>query len=744
MNKSIYILHLSDLHIDPNQEGETKVIFDNLCKKLEGFKQEKGKGFDLLIISGDLVNQGAGNYKTVQNRINDILSACDLSTDKVFIVPGNHDIVWSQCPNTNHYRLLIQSLKNNPSEFEKIEENDKKLLRPGFNAYNDFCKHFSLLQQSKFDLPGFKQAELVISDIPIRLCGLNSAIISGRFDEDKNDRIIGKKILWQMLSGNDYLNLVVSHYPLSWINPSERKEVIERLQQAGAIFFNGHIHEPDANVIGLQPTSQLLVLGVGSLYGQKWIGRNHCQVLELNPNFPTPFIHEYFWFSNYGWRRLEPLEVSWPKWDKWRKFCKIPSLPQPNTLVNIGACGLIDIGNSRQEHQRIAYYQQAIETASEGSDLIVIGRSLIDFSLLFKQIETAINERNLHVKIGLLDKNTCYENRPESGSPVKSWIETPISSDWAIRDVPISMNRLKQIIVSPNTGSLEIYGLPFYTSHSFICYTNKIDNQRHCLEELGMAVDKTQRPFIELVISENSYGDTLEKLYRSFMIQDRLLLSDNGAKIEKDTTKRSKIIIPKIEKNGLVDLSVGQNSIDWIDYAQQIDKIIDQTPINGELFIIGRSLISWVIHLKYLNLAKAIVFKKIKCTFVMVDATDDKLKSLVQPDYSEKDVRLAWNIFHTEMVQFIDQLMQERHYTSSEVGMFELYGIPAYLPETFAIYTREDGVKYCSLEIGIGVVPENRPILYFQNISNKDFFVNLEQIYKGIIVGRMPAIKIPR
>lgn len=734
MSNSIYIIHLSDLHINPRDPAESKPVYRDLCQKLKKFKDQKRIDFSLLIISGDLVNQGAGDYRPVEKIVDELCFTSDLTRERIFLVPGNHDVVRDRCPGFI-YNGVVSKLKRDPrNEFEKLDDEARNQFVPGFEAYSQFAQKFPLLNLNDFDLPGFAQADIELSGVKIRLCGLNTALVAGSDDQGKNDdqlrdRVLGRQILWRMLEDDERLPIVVSHYPLPWIHVDERKEVIERLQTSNAIFLHGHTHSPAADIQGVTRNHELLVLGVGSMYGERWSGRNHCQILELSSNNSSPLLHEWFWSGEYGWRAVEPLEINWSGWERFRQELGPPDPPPAHES------GLINIGNGRRDDERVSYWHRSLELAADGSDLVILGRSLVDFSLLYRAIERSINEKKLNVKIGVLDENSLANSKiVRDNDENRSWIERPISTDWAMNDVPGSMERFRRIKVTPGTGSLEIYGLPFYLSHSFLAYTNSYDKHRYCLEEVGMALDKDRRPFLELkALSSDSYAASLETLYTSLMTTNRLLLRDDGQRSEKDTTQRAKIIAPKAERLGLVDLSVGQADVDWC--VGGISEIIAKTPVDGEILIVGRSLVAWTRHHK--QLADAIVKRRVTCIFVIADPTLRDLKSLAKDDYAEVDLPAIWKQFSENLYPILEQ------HEGEPMGLFELYGIPAYVPDTFASYTGPGRVRYCTLEPGIGVTPAERTILYFKQVSEKDIYTSLNKIYRGILKGREPLLRFP-
>ena len=120
----------------------------------------------------------------------------------------------------------------------------------------------------------------------------------------------------------------------------------------------------------------------------------------------------------------------------------------------------------------------------------------------------------------------------------------------------------------------------------------------------------------------------------------------------------------------------------------------------------------------------------------MADPTMQDLHSLVKDDYAEHDVLGVYKTFKG---------MRDRIQLSanSRSGCFQLYGIPAYLPETFASYIGEKNGQFCSLEIGIGVGPECRPSFYFKKVSDDDIYTNLNLIYREILKGLRPLLRVP-
>lgn len=59
----INILHFSDFHLDANHEKDANRILDKMVSCIH----EDNKTIDLIIFSGDMINQGGRNYPNIDD-----------------------------------------------------------------------------------------------------------------------------------------------------------------------------------------------------------------------------------------------------------------------------------------------------------------------------------------------------------------------------------------------------------------------------------------------------------------------------------------------------------------------------------------------------------------------------------------------------------------------------------------------------------------------------------------------------
>lgn len=440
--------------------------------------------------------------------------------------------------------------------------------------------------------------------------------------------------------------------------------------------------------------------------------------LETKCRIP-PFLAEYPWLDFSRSRNWAELVL---------KIRNLPVFPwSPDGWHRVG---LQEIGSGRPQRKRLDYIYNVLDTIQPESKLIIVGRSLTEWADVAEGLQTAINEKRIEVKLGLLDENSLTEVNHR----LSSWIDAPIPRDWAMRDVHRSMDRFRKIEVRQHTGSLSVYGLPFYASHSFVAHTRG-DGTRQCLQEAGMAAPSVSRPYLVVTTPPNSppntFGALLEQMNEGVMTAERLLLSNDGNRRLQDTTHRGRVLADKVKRLGLMDICASRDDREWL--TGSVGTLIDDTPDGGEIFVIGRSLVAW--STEHPRLIRAVAERAVRCTFAIADPTaEPKLKSLVKGDYAEVDLVSCWTNF-LQAAEDLKKLPTCR-------GTFQAYGLPAYIPETFASY-ENSAVKYCMLETGIGFGPERRPSMYFANVSDHDVYSNLNRIFRAILVDRQPLIKVP-
>ena len=298
------ILHISDLHervaLEHHPDERKAKVRDGRARRyrvLGGNFHEilseaaKEHPFDLVCFTGDVADRGlAEEYAAATARIDDILQAIGVGRDRLFVVPGNHDVnrqvqadAWGKVRELGRRRpedlgpwlagadtpfgaegTWREAVLERGSAFQSwvTEELGRPALSPGSSPHGRLgwrvrCE----------DLP-----------FPVHIIGLDSAWLSGD-DNDQGKLLLTDEQLSVLANGTDGkplpgLRLALVHHPLSHLAHEQRcwRLLADRVD----LLLHGHQHEPLARV---DTDRQLHVLAAGSLFegdeGDRWVNSFH-------------------------------------------------------------------------------------------------------------------------------------------------------------------------------------------------------------------------------------------------------------------------------------------------------------------------------------------------------------------------------------------------------------------------------------------------------------------------------------
>ena len=271
-------LHLSDWHqrgtgLDIDHKVVRDALLDDIKKRREIHPDlEK---IDFIIFSGDLAFSGKEEeYLAAQEHLLDpVLEATGLKRDRLFIVPGNHDLdrkTFDRLP-TEITKPLIREDEINKWLDDEDEERLSLMLRP-FKAYTEFMKNYGAA-----GFPAYSGSfELDIDGKRIALLGFNSALMCGRIKDDKgevddkNKIIVGEPQVHEPLrkyEGAD-LRIVVLHHPFDWLTEQDCMNIERRLKQAAHFILCGHQHRQKVT-IERSTEGECIIIPAGASYERR-------------------------------------------------------------------------------------------------------------------------------------------------------------------------------------------------------------------------------------------------------------------------------------------------------------------------------------------------------------------------------------------------------------------------------------------------------------------------------------------
>lgn len=249
-------LHISDIHFctptcndppnDPEQPFRTALVNDVRTRVgVIGF-------VDAMIITGDIAYKGASDeYLAAREWLNDLADAAKCKIDRIFVVPGNHDvdrkvIEHSRTIQNAHRVILGSDNKEIEREFDR-QIQDKPtglaLLEP-INAYNEFAKFYNC--QVYAEKLCWRQDISLGDDVLLRLHGMTSTVLSGAIQgqggqNDTRDSLYLSPRQTVLDPVPNVVNITLSHHPHDWFRNCD--EVEGALNARSMIQFCGHKHK---------------------------------------------------------------------------------------------------------------------------------------------------------------------------------------------------------------------------------------------------------------------------------------------------------------------------------------------------------------------------------------------------------------------------------------------------------------------------------------------------------------------
>jgi predicted phosphodiesterase len=205
---------------------------------------------DFILATGDVAFSGKGDeYKLAIGFFDAISSASGVPKDRIFCIPGNHDIERERQKLCFHgARHILQSQSHVDSLLWPGEELETLLRRE--QNYRKFQESYFAGQKKTWAADGLGYVSCIsIADVRLAIVGLDSAWLAEGGLSDHGKLLIGERQAINALSlaGNLEPHIVIgmAHHPLHLLNEFDRLPVQNRIEQFCHFFHCGHLHEPE-------------------------------------------------------------------------------------------------------------------------------------------------------------------------------------------------------------------------------------------------------------------------------------------------------------------------------------------------------------------------------------------------------------------------------------------------------------------------------------------------------------------
>lgn len=265
-------LHLSDMHFghrDIKHQWDQKLVLEALHRdilQLDSFGIPKP---ETMFVTGDIAFSGAaGQYADAQVWLDKVAATHAISRERIFIVPGNHDIDRNVDRKNRNVNRMIGNLRDGRDQLDEVFDNadDRAQLTSRMAAYLDFALQYPTLQQP--DPLYWTHAFVTSNGFPVRVIGLPTPLLAAG-DIDKGKLRLGKTPLAATLNeahkDREFV-LVLTHHPLrdGWL--ADQHDVDGYVRNRAHVHFFGHVHEADSEMARSGSGAGILRIAAGAVH----------------------------------------------------------------------------------------------------------------------------------------------------------------------------------------------------------------------------------------------------------------------------------------------------------------------------------------------------------------------------------------------------------------------------------------------------------------------------------------------
>ena len=309
-------LHISDLHLREGTQWAQNFVLQEMCCQIEQHVASDAAP-DFILATGDIAFSGQADEYCLAVDFFDMLQATSgVPRDRIFCVPGNHDIDRSRHQNT--FNAVRQAIRTR-SDANAILENDDDLaaLLTRQEHYRDFQESYFGDQGKTWTPEGLGYvAKLNIQDVRLAIIALDSAWIAEGGEGDHGKLLIGERQAFDAIDcalGSDeppHVLIAMAHHPFRLLQEFDRMPVQYRLERDTQFFHHGHLHQAETRMGG-PVGSQCLTVATGASFAGRENDNSYSWV-TLDVLNATRSVRSFQYYSALGTYSLSSQEERYP------------------------------------------------------------------------------------------------------------------------------------------------------------------------------------------------------------------------------------------------------------------------------------------------------------------------------------------------------------------------------------------------------------------------------------------------
>lgn len=300
-------LHLSDLHFRVTQKhtSDGNIVLTALLRDVAERIDQDGLQPDFVSITGDVAFSGKGEeYDLAEEFLDELLQVTGLTKNRLFIVPGNHDVDRSLI--SFAARAMANAVTDRDSANEVLADSqNRRLMFDRFEGYKAFVNRY-WGDMLPFDSERyFYVRTLDLAGRRIALLGLNSAWLCASDEDRANGLLVGEfqtRMALEQAEGAD-LKIALLHHPFHWLREFDQRDSATLLNIGCDFILHGHLHRAGAIQLST-PDSEAMLLACGACYEtRQYTNRYNLVCLDFAASQGTVYFRCYSDQSGGFWAK---------------------------------------------------------------------------------------------------------------------------------------------------------------------------------------------------------------------------------------------------------------------------------------------------------------------------------------------------------------------------------------------------------------------------------------------------------
>lgn len=297
MLKKVTWIHISDLHFRVDQAYGASVVLGTLLRDVRQRIQQDELYPDFIVVTGDIAYSGKeSEYTLARHFFDDLLQVTGLSKDRLFPVPGNHDV------DRDRITVGAQSIGNSLTGRERANAvldttSDRELMLARFEGYGNFVSDY-LDGYLRFDTEHYYYVRtLDLAAQRVAILGLNSAWLCASDADRAKGLLIGERQVRAALerAGETHPTLVLAllHHSFDWLRDFDCRGSAAMLYDNCDFILHGHLHHTATTQVH-SPDGVATVLACGACYETRDYPNMYNWVhLDVESGLGTMYLRRY-------------------------------------------------------------------------------------------------------------------------------------------------------------------------------------------------------------------------------------------------------------------------------------------------------------------------------------------------------------------------------------------------------------------------------------------------------------------